>query len=175
MKQGTSTTVLDLHVNGDGEGGGVFVQDGSVIKVERVGTLLYFDAPKKYWSTHATTAQADAYGGKWIEVPAAETRYLSFDEFLDAEDVVAAAFEGHTAPLTVGKPTRFAGHKVVVVKGTVTTKGRRSTEMMDIGATSPHFVYKIVDAAPDAASTLVFTHYAHAVTLTVPPEPIPVS
>ena len=175
VTQGKSVLVLDLLVNGDGEGGGVIVQDGSVIKLERVGTLLYFNAPKKYWSARATAAQADAYGGKWIELPAADTRFLSFDEFLDAAVLVAATFQGDTSTLTLGKTTKFAGRKVVVLKDAVSVKGTRSTGLMDIGTGSPHYVYKIVESTPGDSSTLVFDHYGKAVTLTVPPEPIPVS
>jgi hypothetical protein len=173
--QGKSVIVLDLLVNGDGEGGGVFVQQGNAIKIERVGTLLYFNAPTQYWKTHASAAQTKAYGGKWIELPAADTRFLSFDEFLDAADLVDAAFQGHTTPLTVGKPTTFAGHKVVVVKETVTTKGKKSTGTMYIATASPHYVYKIVNNSTGESSVLVFNHYGKAVALTVPPEAINVS
>ena len=48
-------------MNSDGEGGGEFVQDGNLIKIERVGPLLYFNAPHKFWATHATAAQAKTY------------------------------------------------------------------------------------------------------------------
>ena len=53
-------------------------------------------------------AQTKAYGGKWIEISALDARFTSFDQFLDAADLVAAAFEGHTTPLTVSRPTTFA-------------------------------------------------------------------
>jgi hypothetical protein len=175
VTQGKRVIVLDLLVNGDGEGGGVFVQQGNVIKVERVGTLLYFNAPKRYWAARSSAAETKAYGGKWIELPANDTSFVSFDEFLDAADLADAAFHGATAPLTVGKPTTFAGHRVVVVKDTVTTKGKRLTGSMYIATASPHYVYKIVDETSGETSTLVFNHYGKAVTLAVPPEAINVS
>ena len=125
ITQGKSQIVLELLVNADGEGGGEFVQDGNLIKIERVGPLLYFNAPTKFWTTHATAAQTKVYGGKWIEFSAVDPRFTSFDQFLDAADLVVAAFQGHTAPLTVSQPTTFAGHKVVIVKDTVTNKGKR--------------------------------------------------
>ena len=59
--------------------------------------------PRKFWSTHATRPQTKEYGGKWIEFSAVDTRFESFDQFLDAADLVDAAFEGHTAPLTAGQ------------------------------------------------------------------------
>ena len=68
ITQGQSVILLDLLVNGDGEGGGVFVQSGSLIKIERVGPLLYFDTPKKFWASHATAAQTNQDGGKWLAV-----------------------------------------------------------------------------------------------------------
>jgi hypothetical protein len=172
IKQGKSQIILELLVNGDGEGGGEFVQDGNLIKIERVGPLLYFNAPTKFWTTHATAAQAKTYGGKWIEFSAVDPRFTSFDQFLDAADLVVAAFQGHTAPLTVGKPTTFAGHKVVIVKDTVTTNGRKSTGLMYIAAKGPALVYKIVDDTPGDVSTVVFQHYGKGVTLTVPPNAI---
>jgi hypothetical protein len=175
ITQGKSQIVLELLVNSDGEGGGEFVQDGNLIKIERVGPLLYFNAPTKFWTTHATAAQAKTYGGKWIEFSAVDSRFTSFDQFLDAADLVVAAFQGHTAPLTVGKPTTFAGHKVVIVKDTVTANGKKSTGLMYIAAKGPALVYKIVDDTPGDVSTVVFQHYGPGVTLTVPPNAINLS
>jgi hypothetical protein len=175
VTKGKSVTVLDLLVNGDGEGGGVFVQQGNVIKIERVGVMLYLDAPKRFWSTHASVAETNPYGGKWIELSALDSSFVSFDQFLDAADLVDAVFGGYTAPLTLRKPTGFGGHKVVVVKDTLGSTDKRSTGLMYIGTTSPHYVYKIVDDTPDQRSTLVFNNYGKAVPLTVPPEPIKIS
>jgi hypothetical protein len=175
ITQGKSQILLELLVNADGEGGGEFVQQGNLIKIERVGPLLYFNAPTKFWAAHATAAQTKTYGGKWIEFSAVDPRFTSFDQFLDAADLVVAAFEGHTAPLTVGRPTTFAGHKVVVVKDTVTNKGKRSTGLMYIAAKGPALVYKIVDDTPGDVSTVVFDHYGKGATLTVPPNAINLS
>jgi hypothetical protein len=175
ITQGKSTILLDLLVNGDGEGGGEFVQQGTLVKIERVGPLLYFNAPTKFWAAHATAAQTKMYGGKWIEFSAVDPRFTSFDQFLDAADLVVATFEGHTAPLTLGRPTTFAGHKVVVVKDTLVNKGKRSTGLMYIAAKGPAYVYKIVDDTPGEVSTVVFNHYAKGVTLTVPPNAINLS
>jgi hypothetical protein len=175
ISQGKSNIVLELLVNSDGEGGGEFVQNGNLIKIERVGPLLYFKAPAKFWAAHADAAQTKQYGGKWIEFSAVDSRFTSFDQFLDAADLAVAAFSGHTAPLTMGKPTTFAGHKVVVVKDTVVNKGKKSTGLMYIAAKGTPLVYKIVDNTPGDVSTVVFNHYAKAVTLTVPPNAINLS
>jgi hypothetical protein len=175
ITQGKSQILLQLLVNGDGEGGGEFVQQGSLIKIERVGPLLYFNAPAKFWATHASAAQTKKYGGKWIELSAVDPRFTSFDQFLDAADLVVAAFQGHTAPLTVSRPTTFAGHRVVVVKDTVTSKGKTSTGLMYISANGPALVYKIVDDTPGNVSTVVFDHYGKGSTLTVPPNAINLS
>ena len=102
--QGKTGIVLSLLVNGDGEGGGSFTQAGSRIQLKRVGPLLYFNAPKKYWASHANAAQTKAYGGKWIEVNALDARFQSFDQFLNAGDLTAAVFQGYTRPLAVSKP-----------------------------------------------------------------------
>ena len=175
ITQGKSTILLDLLVNGDGEGGGEFVQQGTLVKIERVGPLLYFNAPTKFWAAHATAAQTKTYGGRWIEFSAVDSRFTSFDQFLDPADLVVATFEGHTAPLTLGRPTTFAGHKVVVVKDTVVNKGKKSTGLMYIAAKGPAYVYKIVNDTPGDVSTVVFNHYAKGVTLTVPPNAINLS
>ena len=175
ITQGKSVILLDLLVNGDGEGGGVFVQSGSLIKIERVGPLLYFNAPKKFWASHATAAQTNQYGGKWLEFSALDTRFVSFDQFLSASDLVSAAFQGHPTPLRVGRPTTFAGHKVVIVKDTVTTNGKKSTGLMYIAATGRPVVYKIVNDTPGEVGTLVFSHYGKALSLTVPPDAINLS
>jgi hypothetical protein len=175
ITQGKSVTTLSLQVNGDGEGGGVFQELGNQIRVERVGSLLYFNAPKKFWARSATAAQTAAYGGKWLEFSALDARVASFDQFLNSADVVTAAFEGHTRPLTVSRPTTFAGHKVVIVKDTVTTKGKKSTGLMYVAANGPAYVYKIVDDTPGEVGTLVFSHYGKAVALTVPSKAIKLS
>ena len=121
----TSLIYLDLVVNGDGEGGGTFIQDGFSIQLERVGPVLYFNAPKKYWAKHSSATQASAYGGKWLEISALDPRFVSFDQFLDADDLVFAAFDGHTTPLTVGKTTTYQGHRVVIVKESVVANGKK--------------------------------------------------
>ena len=113
--------------------------------------------------------------GRWLELSAVDPRFTSFDQFLDAADLVTAAFQGHTAPLTLGRPTTFAGHKVVVVKDTVTNGGKKSTGLMYIAAAGPAYVYKIVDNTPGNASTVVFTNYGKGVTLAVPPNAINLS
>ena len=172
IEQNKTPIYLDLVVNSDGEGGGSFVQDGFNIELERVGTLLYFNAPKKYWQKNATAAQANTYGGKWLEISALDSRFVSFDQFLDAGDLVFAAFEGHSTPLTMGKSTTFQGHKVVVVTETVVSNGQRATGSMYIGSTGKPVVYKIVNDSPNDKSTIVFSHYGKAVTLTVPPNAI---
>jgi hypothetical protein len=172
IQENKTVIYLDLLVNADGEGGGTFIQDGFNIQLKRVGTLLYFNAPKKYWQKAATAAQANTYGGKWLEISALDRRFVSFDQFLDADDLVFAAFEGHSTPLTLGKPTTFQGHKVVVVKETVVSNGKRATGTMYIGSTGKPVVYKIVNDSPGNKSTIVFSHYGKAVALTVPPNSI---
>ncbi len=82
ITQGKTVILLSLLVNGDGEGGGVFEQQGNLIHIERVGTLLYFNAPKKFWASHASPSQTKAYGGKWLEFSALDSRFASFDQFL---------------------------------------------------------------------------------------------
>ncbi len=172
VTQGKSTIYLDLEVNGDGEGGGTFIENGYSIQIERVGPILYFNAPKAFWEKSAPKAQAEKYGGRWLEFAAVDSRFISFDQFLDATDLVSAAFQGHTTPLTVGKPTTYQGHKVVIVKDTITGGGKRATGSMYISAKGPAVVYKIVDDSPGDVSTLVFTHYGKAITLSVPPNAI---
>jgi hypothetical protein len=170
--QGKSGIVLSLLVNGDGEGGGTFTQQGSTIQLKRVGTLLYFNAPKKYWASHANASQTKAYGGKWIVVDALDSRFQSFDQFLNAGDLAAAVFEGYTKPLTVSKPTTLNGHKVVVVSDTATAKGKRSSVQMYIASTGKPYVLKIVDQGPTQTTTLVFSAYGKPVAISTPPEPI---
>jgi hypothetical protein len=172
IEQNKTVIYLDLVVNADGEGGGTFVQDGFNIQLERVGTLLYFNAPKKYWEKNATAAQATTYGGKWLEISALDARFVSFDQFLNADDLVFAAFEGHSTPLTMQKSTSFQGHKVVVVTETDVSNGQRATGSMYIGSTGRPVVYKIVNNSPSDKSTIVFSHYGKAVSLTVPPNAI---
>jgi hypothetical protein len=175
VTQGKSTIYLDLLVNGDGEGGGTFIQDGYDIEIERVGPVLYFNAPKPFWEKSASKAQADEYGGRWLEIPALDSRFISFDQFLSADDLVSATFEGHKVPLTVGKPTTYQGHKVVIVKEKEKADGKTATGSMYIAATGPQVVYRIDDDSPGEVSTVVFTHYGRAVALTVPPNAIDLS
>ncbi len=92
-----------------------------------------------------------------------------------AADLVTAVFEGHTTPLSVSRPITYSGHKVVVVKDTVTSGGKKSTARMYIAAKDPAYVYKIVNDTPDEVSSVVFSHYAKGVALTVPPNAINLS
>jgi hypothetical protein len=172
ITQNHKVTYLDLTVNADGEGGGTFIQSGTSVQLERVGTLLYLKAPKAYWQKVAGTTSANTYGGKWLEISAFDERFISFDQFLDADDLVFAAFEGHPSPLTLGKSTTFQGHRVVMVKETVVTNGKSATGYMYIGSKGQPVVYKIVNNTPGEVSTIVFSHYGKAVSLTVPPNPL---
>jgi len=172
IDQGKTQISLSLRVNGDGEGGGTFVQQGSKIQLKRVGPLLYFNAPRKFWSAHATKAQTKSYGGKWIEVSALDSRFQSFDQFLNAGDLVSAVFQGHTTPLTVSRPTTYDGHKVVIVADTITVKGKKTTGKMYIGSSGLPIVYKIVDKGPTENGSIVFSSYGRAVSISTPPEPI---
>ena len=170
--QGKTGIVLSLLVNGDGEGGGSFTQEGSRIQLKRVGPLLYFNAPKKYWASHANAAQTKAYGGKWIEVNALDARFQSFDQFLNAGDLAAAVFQGYTRPLTVSKPTTLNGHKVVIVSDTATAKGTKASVQMYIAASGTPHVLKIIDQGAAQTTTLNFTSYGNPVSISTPPEPI---
>lgn len=175
ITQGKTPIYLDLVVNADGEGGGTFIQDGFNIELERVGPLLYFNAPKKYWEKSASASQAKTYGGKWLEISALDSRFVSFDQFLDADDLVFAAFDGHTTPLSVGRPTTYQGHKVVIVKESEVTNGKRATGSMYIAAKGQPIVYRIINDTPGEVSTIVFSHYGKSVSLTVPPNAINLS
>jgi hypothetical protein len=175
IKQGKTSITLNLLVNQDGEGGGTFIQDGSKIQLKRVGPLLYFNAPTKFWSAHATKAQTKLYGGKWIEVSALDTRFQSFDQFLNAADLVTAVFQGHTTPLTLKGPTTYQGHKVVIVGDSVVVNGKKNSGSMYIATNGPAIVYKIIDRSTAENGTLTFSHYGKAVSINVPPNPINLS
>lgn len=170
--QAKTNITLKLLVNGDGEGGGTFRQGGYPIQLKRVGTLLYFNAPTKFWSIHATAAQTKAYGGKWIEVSALDQRFLSFVQFLDAADLVQAVFQGHHRPLTLSRPVTIDGRKMVVIKDVETTNGKTATGLMYVAAQGTPLVYRIVDKTPGETSTLNFSSYGKAVPITVPAEAI---
>lgn len=173
-KQG-GNIVLALHVNGDGEGGGSFVQEGATIQLKRVGPLLYFNAPRKYWASHATAAQTKEYGGKWIEVSALDSRFTSFDQFLNAGDLVAAVFQGHTTPLTLSKLTTYDGKRVYIVGDSVVVKGKKTSGQMYIVAKGKPYVLKIIDRGPGENSTIYFSDYGKAKSILTPPEPINLS
>jgi hypothetical protein len=172
IQQGKTSIKLNLLVNGDGEGGGTFQQGGYPIQLKRVGTLLYFNAPKKFWSTHATETQAKAYGGKWIEVSALDERFISFVQFLDAADLTQAVFQGHHNPLTIAHSATIDGRKMIVIKDVETTNGKKSTGLMYISAKGTPYVYRIVDNTPGETSTLNFSSYGKPVSITVPAEAI---
>ena len=172
VKQGKKTITFHLVVNGDGDGGGTFVQQGNTVNLLRVGPLLYFKAPLSFWAKNASAQQAQAYGGKWIELSSLDVRFQSFDQFLSAADLVAAVFQGHPKPLTVGRPTTFNGHSVVIVKEVARTNGKTSKGYMYIGASGKPWVYRILNDTPGEISNLVFSHYGKALAITVPPDAI---
>jgi hypothetical protein len=172
ITQGKTSIVLSLLVNGDGEGGGEFTQNGSRIQLKRVGPLLYFNAPAKYWASHANAAETKKYGGKWIEVSALDSRFQSFDQFLNAGDLAAAVFQGYTKPLTVSRPTKFGGHKVVIISDVATAKGKKSSVKMYVAAAGTPYVQKIIDQGPTQSTTLTFTSYGKPVSINTPAEPI---
>jgi hypothetical protein len=173
--EGKVKVAMSLRVNGDGEGGGSFKQQGSTIRITRVGPLIYFNAPMKFWDAHSTPAQAHKYGGKWIEVSALDSRFASFDQFLNVGDLVTAVFQGHTTPLTLSKPTSLNGRRVVIVGNSVKVKGKTSSGKMYISDTGKPYVRKIVYRGPTGRGTILFSSYGKAVPISTPPEPINLS
>ena len=172
IQQGKSRITLHLLVNGDGEGGGTFQQGGYPIRLKRVATLLYFNAPKKFWSTYAPAAQAKRYGGKWIEVSALDSRFVSFVQFLYAAELAQAVFQGHHNPLTLAPSSTIGGRKMIVIKDVETANGEKSTGLMYVSATGTPYVYRIVAHTPGEVSTLNFSAYGKPVSITVPAEAI---
>jgi hypothetical protein len=172
VKQGKKTIGFHLAVNGNGDGGGTFIQQGNTVNILRLGPLLYFKAPTAFWTKNASPQQAQTYGGRWIELSSLDMRFQSFDQFLDAADLVAAVFQGHPRPLTVGKPTAYHGHEVVIVKEVARKNGKTSTGYMYIGASGKAYVYRILNDTPGEVSNLVFSHYGKAMPVTVPPNAI---
>ena len=168
IRQGKSHIALHLVLNGDGDGTGQFTQAGYPIKLSRTGQLLYLNAPKKFWASHAGKAEAATYGGKWLEFSALDTSLTSFDQFLDASDLVAATFMGHSTPLTLSQPTTFDHHRVVIVKDVSTTGGHTVTSTMDIASAGQPYVYRIAVTSPNEISTLAFSKYGKAVKITAP-------
>ena len=168
IKQGKSVITLHLVLNGDGDGMGQFTQAGNPIKLSRTGQLLYFNASKKFWASHASKAEAAKYGGKWLEFSALDSNLASFDQFLNASDLVVATFMGHPTPLTLSQPTTFDHHKVVIVKEVSTTNGRTASSTMDIASTGQPYVYRIVVNSPGEVSTLILSKYGKAVKVTAP-------
>jgi hypothetical protein len=171
--KGKTKQAISLLVNGDGEGSGTFIQGGSTIRMELVGPLLYFNAPTKYWAAHSTSQQAQAYGGKWIEVSALDPRFTAFDEFFNPETLVAAVFQGHSVPLKLAKPTAtLLNHKVVIVSESVRTNGKKSSGQMWIQSSGTPRPLQIIDKSPGMMTTITFSHYGKAVSISTPPEPI---
>jgi hypothetical protein len=172
VKQGKKTIGFHLVVNGNGDGGGTFTQQGNIVHLLRLGPLLYFKAPLAFWAKNASPQQTQSFGGKWIELSSLDVRFQSFDQFLDAADLVAAVFQGHPRPLTVGKPTTYNGHQVVIVKEVARKNGKTSTGMMYIGTSGKAYVYRIFNDTPGDVSNLVFTNYGKAIPVTVPPNAV---
>ncbi len=172
IDQGKTHITLSLLVNGNGDGDGSFTQQGSRIQLKRVGPLLFFNAPTKYWNQHATKAETKRYCGKWIEVSALDARYEDFRQFLDAGELTASVFQGYTRPLTVSRPTKLDGHKVVIVSDSAAADGRTNSVKMYIDDTGKPYVVQIVDRTTTQATTLTFTAYGKSVSITTPPEPI---
>jgi hypothetical protein len=172
VKQGTKTIGFHLVVNGNGDGSGTFTQQGNTVHILRLGPLIYFKAPMAFWAKNAPPQQAQSYGGRWIELSSLDVRFQSFDQFLDAADLVAAVFQGHPRPLTVGKPTTYNGHQVVIVKEVARKNGKTSTGTMYIGTNGKAYVYRILNDTPGDVSNLVFSNYGKAIPVTVPPNAI---
>ena len=131
---GQDRDTLDLLVNGDGEGGGKFIQHGNIIKIERVGPLLYFNAPKKFWATQPRRRRPrpTAASGSSSRRSTRASSPSTSSSMRPTSSPPPSRATRHRSPWA--SPTTFDGHKVVIVKDTVTNGGKRSTGLMYIAA-----------------------------------------
>ena len=142
--------------NGDGEGGGAFIQDGSLIQIERVGTApLLQRAQEVLGRATPRRRRPRRTAGKWLEISALDARFISFDQFLNAADLVVRRLPGpHDTAHRRAKPTTFAGPQGRRSSRTRSRPAaRRRTGLMYIAAKGPPYVYKIVDDTPGEVGT----------------------
>jgi hypothetical protein len=173
IHQGSEVIDFTLLVNGDGEGGGTFAEEGSTFQLERVATMIYFNASKRFWTAHGSTSQAAKFAGKWIQVSALNSQFASFDQFLNAGDLASSVFRGYTAPLSM-KRTRWHGRRVERISDqtTGTSSSAASAAAMYVAAQGRPYVVAITYHTPSETGSINFSRYGRAVSISVPPEPI---
>jgi hypothetical protein len=79
---GASTVGLDLRLARVG-GSGTVSTNGLVIKVTRIGHAAYFTGSKAFYLHFTNAAAAQLLEGKWLKVPATDSRFAAFSRLTD--------------------------------------------------------------------------------------------
>ena len=174
IQQNKTVIYLDLVVNGDGEGGGTFIQNGFNIELERVGPAPLLQRTEEVLAEDrhrprrpTPTGASGSRSRLWTPASSPST----------SSSTLTTSCSPHSRatrhPSRWGSPRRIQGHKVVIVKETVVSQRQaRRPATCTSRSTGKPIVYKIVNDSPSNKSTIVFSHYGKAVPLTVPPNAI---
>lgn len=161
----TSTTAinLDLHLARTG-GSGSVSSKGITFTVTRIGNAAYFTGTQAFYRHFTNTAGIALLNGKWLKVPATDSRFAAFSRLTDMTALLGQVL----------KPTG-----TVVKSGTQALDGVRVIGLRDtthrgtlyVSATGVPYPVEVVTTGAHPA-VVKFDHWNQQITLHAPSDPI---
>ncbi|HEY2787835.1 MAG TPA: hypothetical protein VGI72_00195 [Gaiellales bacterium] len=157
----TSTTpvILDLHLDRTG-GSGAVSSKGIAFRVTRIGNAAYFTGTQAFYRHFTNAAGIALLNGKWLKVPATDTRFSAFSALTDMTGLLGQVLQPSGTVVKAGTRT-LDGLRVIALHDT-TNRGT-----LYVAATGAPYPVEVVTGGAHPA-LVKFDHWNQAITLRAP-------
>ena len=162
---GASEVGLDLRLGRAG-GSGTVSTNGLVITVTRIGHAAYFTGSKAFYQHFTNAAAAQLLEGKWLKVPATDSRFAAFSRLTDMRALLGQILKPNQG--TVVKAGTRILHGVPVIG--LLDKTHKGT--LYVSATGVPYPVEVVVTGGARPGRISFDHWDDAVTLSPPAHSI---
>lgn len=154
---------FDIHF-GTHKTDGSIAQNGQKIELINPGAAaLYFRLPGAIWRQFGGAAAVALLSGKWVKVPADDTRFTELASSFDKDTFIA----GMTSDSSGSSELRKVGTTNVDGAPAIEYKSSKGSEIY-VAATGAPMILKIVDPS-SAGGTLTFSDYGKPYQFAAPP------
>ncbi len=154
---------LDLHLARTG-GSGKVSSKGIAFRVTRIGNAAYFTGTQAFYRHFTNPAGIALLNGKWLKVPATDTRFAAFSRLTDMTALLGQVLQPTGTVVKVGTQA-LDGVRVIGLRDTT----HRGT--LYVAATGVPYPVEVVTTGAHPA-VVKFDHWNQQITLRAPANPI---